>query len=222
MVAALRQCDGEHLQALAVVRDDSWVAASRFMRDLNDRMVEGGNTAAAEPFDLGHARRVLETFGRAYGALPASTDDLTADHECFLDRALSGLAEGDQVLPIRLSLFVEAVKRRAWVPRTIEVVGTSDVALAFLDEAFAAETTSPEWRRHRAGARSILTALLPEVGADVGDRGRSHHELLAASGYARRPADFNACMRTLEVEIGIIAHIHFDGMDEGKGDTQAA
>ena len=34
LVAALRQCDGEHVQAIVMVRDDFWLAASRFMRDL--------------------------------------------------------------------------------------------------------------------------------------------------------------------------------------------
>ena len=34
LVAALRQCDGEHVQAIVLVRDDFWLAASRFMRDL--------------------------------------------------------------------------------------------------------------------------------------------------------------------------------------------
>ncbi len=221
LVAALRQCDGEHLQALAVVRDDSWLAASRFMRDLDDRIVEGGNTAAVEPFDLAHARRVLEWFGRAYGALPAGTDELTSDQECFLDRAVSELAEGGQVLPIRLSLFAEAVKHRAWVPRTIEGFGTSDVALTFLEETFDSETTPHMWRRHRAGARSVLRALLPEGGAEVGDRGRSRHELLAASGYAGRPADFDDLLSRLAGEFGIITRIPPDGMDGGAEDPEA-
>ena len=34
LVAALRQCDGEHLQAVVMVRDDFWLAVSRFMADL--------------------------------------------------------------------------------------------------------------------------------------------------------------------------------------------
>jgi serine/threonine protein kinase len=34
LVIALRQCDGEHVQALVMVRDDFWMAATRFMRDL--------------------------------------------------------------------------------------------------------------------------------------------------------------------------------------------
>ena len=46
LVAALRQCDGEHVQAIVMVRDDFWLAASRFMRDLEIRLVEGENSAA--------------------------------------------------------------------------------------------------------------------------------------------------------------------------------
>ena len=37
LVAALRHCDGEHVQAIVLVRDDFWLAASRFMRDLEIR-----------------------------------------------------------------------------------------------------------------------------------------------------------------------------------------
>ena len=70
LVAALHQCDGEHVQALVVVRDDAWSGASRFMRDLRDRIVEGGNAAAVDAFDRRHARKILVAFGRAYGKLP--------------------------------------------------------------------------------------------------------------------------------------------------------
>ena len=51
LVAALRQCDGEHLQAVVMVRDDFWMAATRFMRDLEIRLVEGENSAAVDLFD---------------------------------------------------------------------------------------------------------------------------------------------------------------------------
>ena len=39
LVAALRQCDGEHVQAIVLVRDDFWLAATRFMRDLEIDLV---------------------------------------------------------------------------------------------------------------------------------------------------------------------------------------
>src|SRR5208283_4791231 len=78
LIAALRQCDGEHVQAIVMVRDDFWMAATRFMRDLETRLVEGENSAAVDLFDLLHARRVLAAFGRAYGVLPEKTSELTA------------------------------------------------------------------------------------------------------------------------------------------------
>ena len=40
LIAALRHCDGEHLQALVLVRDDFWMAATRFMRGLEIRLIE--------------------------------------------------------------------------------------------------------------------------------------------------------------------------------------
>ena len=56
LVAALRQCDGEHVQAIVMVRDDFWMAATRFMRDLEIRLLEGENSAAVDLFDLDHAQ----------------------------------------------------------------------------------------------------------------------------------------------------------------------
>ena len=57
LVAALRQCDGEHVQAVVMVRDDFWMAATRFMRDLEIRLLEGENSAAVDLFDPRHARK---------------------------------------------------------------------------------------------------------------------------------------------------------------------
>ena len=38
LVQALRQCDGEHVQCIVMVRDDFWMAATRFMRELEIRL----------------------------------------------------------------------------------------------------------------------------------------------------------------------------------------
>ena len=62
--AASRQCDGERVLApRQMVRDDFWMAASRFMRDLEIRLREGENSAAVDLFfDARHARKVLAGF----------------------------------------------------------------------------------------------------------------------------------------------------------------
>ena len=51
LVQALRQCDGEHVQCLVLVRDDFGMAATRFMRELEVRIVEGHNFATVDLFD---------------------------------------------------------------------------------------------------------------------------------------------------------------------------
>ena len=40
LVQALRQCDGGRVQCIVMVRDDFWMAATRFMRELEVRLVE--------------------------------------------------------------------------------------------------------------------------------------------------------------------------------------
>jgi serine/threonine protein kinase len=41
LVQALRQCDGERVQCMVLVRDDFWMAATRFMREMEIRLLEG-------------------------------------------------------------------------------------------------------------------------------------------------------------------------------------
>ena len=45
LVQALRQCDGGRVQCIVTVRDDFWMAVSRFLRELEVRLVEGQNSA---------------------------------------------------------------------------------------------------------------------------------------------------------------------------------
>ena len=120
LVAALRQCDGEHVQAIVMVRDDFWMAATRFMRDLEIRLVEGENSASVDLFDLLHARRVLTALGRAYGVLPETSSELSPEQRTFLEQSVAGLAQGGKVISVRLALFAEMVKGKPWTPATLE------------------------------------------------------------------------------------------------------
>jgi hypothetical protein len=67
LVQALRQCDGVRVQCIVMVRDDFWLSVSRFLRELEIRLLEGQNSALVDLFDLDHARKVLAAFGRAFG-----------------------------------------------------------------------------------------------------------------------------------------------------------
>ena len=211
LVQALRQCDGEHVQCIVLVRDDFWLAVSRFMGDLQIEVLQGQNIALVDLFDLIHARNVLAAFGRAFGRL---NEELTGDQEAFLDQAVSGLAQEGKVVCVRLALFADMMKGKPWTPATLkEVGGTEGVGVTFLEETFSAETAPPEHRYHQKAARAILKELLPETGTDIKGHIRSYAELLDASGYANRPKDFDGLIRILDSEICLITPTDPEGKD---------
>ena len=205
LVAALRQCDGEHVQAIVMARDDFWMAATRFMRDLEIRLVEGENSAAVDLFDPIHARRVLTAFGRAYGVLPERSSELTTDQRAFVEQSVAGLAQDGKVISVRLALFAEMVKGKPWTPATLRAVGgTQGVGVTFLDETFSAPTAPPEHRLHQKAAQAVLKALLPQSGTDIKGQMRSEAALREASGYASRPRDFEDLIGILDSGLRLI------------------
>jgi hypothetical protein len=114
LVRALRQCDGGRVQALLLVRDDFWLAVTRFLAGLEIDLVQGHNTAVVDLFDSTHARRVLAAFGHAHGRLAAEASQWTAEQQAFLDQVVAGLARDGRVIPVRLALFAEMVKGKPW------------------------------------------------------------------------------------------------------------
>ena len=205
LVAGLRHCDGEHVQTIVLVRDDFWMAATRFMRDMEIRFLEGENSAAVDLFNLDHARKVLVAFGRAFGRLPENASDTSRDQKDFLKESVNGLAEEGKVISVRLALFAEMMKGKPWTPATLkEVGGTKGVGATFLEETFSASTAPPEHRLHQKAAQAVLKALLPESGTDIKGQMRSRQELLEASGYANRPRDFDDLIHILDPELRLI------------------
>jgi serine/threonine protein kinase/formylglycine-generating enzyme required for sulfatase activity len=214
LVEALRQCDGGRVQCIIMVRDDFWMAATRFMRALEIRLLEGQNSAPVDLFPLRHAESVLAAFGRALGALPDGPGDTSKPQKAFLEQAISGLAQEEKVICVRLALFAEMMKGKPWTPATLkEVGGTEGVGVTFLEETFSAGTAPPEHRYHQKGARAVLKALLPDSGTDIKGHMRSHDELLSQSGYAGRPRDFDELIRILDGELRLITPTDPAGME---------
>ncbi len=220
LVQALRQCDGTHVQCLVMVRDDFWMASTRFMKALEIRLVDGQNSAAVDLFDPAHARKVLASFGRAFGNLPRSDDQgvhgresTYRDQESFLKEAVAGLTQDGKVVCVRLALFAEMMKGKSWNRGTLaEVGGTRGVGLTFLEENFSASTAPPAHRLHQQAARGVLKALLPELGTDIKGHMRSCAELLEASGYQGRRAEFDELMHILDAELRLITPTDPDGL----------
>jgi serine/threonine protein kinase/formylglycine-generating enzyme required for sulfatase activity len=248
LVQALRQCDGGRVQCIILVRDDFWLAVSRFLRELETRLVEGQNSALADLFDVDHGKKVLAAFGRAFGKLPENPGVTSKEQKEFLNQAIQGLAQEGKVICVRLALFTDMMKGKPWTPSTLKAVGgTEGVGVTFLEEAFSAATAPPEHRYHQKAARAVLKALLPESvgrignpsyvgrignpsygigkdGTDIKGHLRSHAELLEASGYgggkdAGRLRDFDDLIRILDSETRLIAPTDPEGKDGADEST---
>jgi serine/threonine protein kinase/tetratricopeptide (TPR) repeat protein len=217
LVQALRQCDGGRVQCIVMVRDDFWMAATRFMRELEVRLVEAQNSAAVDLFPIRHAEKVLAAFGRAFGAIPDNLKDLNDEQKAFLKHSVAGLAEEGKIVCVRLALFAEMMKGKSWTPTTLkEVGGTKGVGVAFLEETFSATTSPPEHRYHQKSARAVLRNLLPNSDTGIKGEMKSRNELLAVSGYANRPKDFDDLLRILDSEIRLITPTDPEGKDTGN------
>jgi serine/threonine protein kinase/formylglycine-generating enzyme required for sulfatase activity len=221
LVQALRQCDGGRVQCIVMVRDDFWLSVSRFLRELEVRLVEGQNSALVDLFPVRHAEKVLAAFGRAFGILPENPSETSKDQKQFLEQAVSGLAQEGKIISVRLALFAEMMKGKSWTPGTLrEVGGTEGVGVTFLEETFSADTAPPEHRYHQKAARADLKILLPETGSDIKGHMRSYAELLEASGYDSRPKDFVDLIRILDNEIRLITPTDPEGKDANDSAVQ--
>ena len=217
LVQALRQCDGGRVQCIVMVRDDFWMAVSRFGVKLEVDFLPGINTGLADLFDLDHARKVLAAFGRAFGKLPEKISETTNEQKDFLNQSVAGLAEEGKVICVRLALFAEMMRGKAWTPTTLkEVGGIKGVGVTFLEETFSSQTAVPRHRLHQQAARAVLKALLPNSGTDIKGEMKSRDELLAASGYANRPKDFEDLIRILDSEIRLITPTDPEGQQQGE------
>jgi len=125
----MRQCDGEHVQCILLVRDDFWLAFSRFMEHVEIDLLQNHNMAMIDLFDIDHAKMVLREFGRAFEKLPRNTADMSRDERAFVDQAIDGLAEDGKVIPVRIALFAEMIKSRAWSTATLKQIGGTKDAI---------------------------------------------------------------------------------------------
>jgi eukaryotic-like serine/threonine-protein kinase len=215
LVHALRQCDGGRVQALVIVRDDFWMAVTRFLKAVDVPLVQGGNSAAVELFDVRHTRAVLERFGQALGKIPADGDPGALDTTLFLDEVAHDLAGLDgRVIPARLSLFAVVVRHRPWTLETLRALGGVDgIGVKFLDECFA----SAPYKLHRGAAQSVLKKLLPPPTSAIRGSPRSGSELRHAAGFADRQAEFTDLVRVLDGGLKLITSVDADSSTRSLG-----
>jgi len=127
------------------------------------------------------------------------------------------------VVSVRLALFAEMVKSKPWTTATLNQVGGTDgIGVNFLEETFSSQRANPSHRLHAVAARGVLQALLPGLDTDIKGGMRSQAELLEASGYQDRPADFADLLRILDGELRLITPTAPEGRDsQSKSDLQS-
>jgi hypothetical protein len=112
---------------------------------------------------------------------------------------------------VRLAVFAEMMKDRPWIPQTLDAMGgVQGIDLLFLEDSFGSRATNPARLYHQRAIRQVLTALLPASGSPLKGHRQSREELLAASGYRRRPKDFANLLQILDRELRIITPIDAD------------
>ena len=205
LMLALRQCDGVHVQSLLLVRDEFFLAITRFASLLEVPLLQGRNMMVVDLFDPIHARKVLLMFGRAYDRLPDDGRALSADNDKFLDKTVSLLESDGKIFPVRLALFAEMTKGRPWTSTTVDSLGgVEGVGARFLDEAFSVEHAPANQRVHERGARGILELFLPSPGMSLKGQTRTRGELSIASGYAEGSHEFDALLQIMDNDLRLV------------------
>lgn len=217
LTEALRQCDGERVQAIVMVRDDFWLSVSRFLRELDIRILEGENASLVDLFDLNHAGKVLGLIGKAFGKLPESSKDWSADQQEFLRHAVDGLSQDRKVISVRIAVLADMLKSREWTLATLQDVGGIEgVGVTFLEEMFGARHAPIQNRQHQEAVRGLLAALLPAVGTDIKGSWQSAEVLQQAAGYEQKPAEFQELLTILDKNLRLITPV-----DEAEGNSSA-
>ncbi|MCA9216417.1 MAG: SUMF1/EgtB/PvdO family nonheme iron enzyme [Planctomycetales bacterium] len=207
--SALRQCDGQSVQCVLMLRDEYWMAATRFMNEL-DIPLRNDNCRAIDLFDLEHSKRVLVSFGTAYGRFETAPE-LDSSAREFIDQSVTELSDSDgRVLPVKLAVFAEMLKSKPWTPTTLEQSGgTKGIGVRFLDEMFNADSAPPQNRVLKQAAKNILTLLLPMTGSSIRGVERSLNELKEVAS-CRTESDFDELIRILDSELRLISLTHVE------------
>ena len=111
LVRAIRHCDGKWLQALLVIRDDQWLAASHFMQKIEVHQLHGQNVGILEGHTLPHASGLIQRIVDAMDAGPLTGTQRKSD---FADAIASAIEEKGRVAPLAIAMAVERLHQQPW------------------------------------------------------------------------------------------------------------
>jgi serine/threonine protein kinase/formylglycine-generating enzyme required for sulfatase activity/uncharacterized membrane protein len=205
LIEALRHCDGLRTQAIVLARDDFWMRVSRFFNELEIELAERDNFQPLYLFDVNHAKKVLVLFGVAFGKFP-DAGQLNEEQERFVDEAIRLLNDRGKIICVRLVLFVETLKEKAWNVETLKQIGSiHSIGSIFLEESLNSSRANPSARFHRDAICAILRCMLPEEDTNIKARLRKRSQLALASGFDEDSKEFRLILDILEKQLRLIS-----------------
>ncbi len=199
LMEALRQCDGENIQCLFLVRDDFWLSIQQLFGVLDSSIRDGENSLPLPLFDEAHASRILIDLGQAYGCIDDKPKKSQLD---FVKRSIWKLKTNGRIVPAHLTLFVEMMKQREWNVSQIEKIGHwQTLGVQFLDDHFG---STGKHQRLAPVIKAILTELLPPANSNIKSMGKTTHELKSAVTEHTNAGDFNSAIELLDRELKLI------------------
>ncbi len=206
--AALRQCDGEALQVLLVIRDDYWVSATEFLHLVECGVEQWKNARAVELIDRHHARRLLEAVGRSYGSLPALPEPLEQQHTEFLDRAIDQMVFKGRIVPIQLAMFMKMAKLLPWHPETLTHAGeTQGIYVNLFQDLFEGQAAPPVYQRVRGAVADILQRLLPATDQTTGCAVVALQDLEEAATWSGRENQVHRALQILIEDLRLVIRV---------------
>ena len=199
LVEALRQCDGDNLMCLLLVRDDFWMSAAQFMAQLDMKVQEGVNALAVPLFDRRHARKVLTAYGRATDALE---EQITDQQYGFVKSAVDEMSDNGRIIPLHLALFAQMMDSDSWNSAELRRIGGwQGLGVRFLEKMFADKRRS----RLEPICREILWQLLPDKSAaEIKGAQKSTRVLGAAVQAIDENADLAGALQLLDRDMRVI------------------
>ena len=209
---AFRQCDGQNIQVILLVRDDFWMSITSFTRAIEVNLADGFNTSSIDLFDDSHAQKVLHLFGAAYQRLPQNFSDLTAEQKEFLSKAIEEISVDGKTSCIKVALLAEILKSQTWAVSTLEGLGgIRGIGVRYLEQTFDSESSPPHFRRHQEKIAKTLSRMLPHDTISIRGQRVDLESLAAASELAVDSAEFGEVIKILDRETRILTPVDSAG-----------
>lgn len=224
LTEALRQCEANRIQVVLLLRDDFWMTATLFLKELGQRIEDGRNALVIPLFDERHARRVLEMFGRAHGALPSGTTPLSKPQKKFIEQAVAAISKQGRVVCIHLVVLAETIKDREWGQRDYQSLGGWEgIGREYIAGIFNNLQTPSYVKRHAKDAWLILQSLLPQLLNHEQIKGQALRlaSIQERAGLIGQDTRFQELIRFLEVEARLIAPLEDENVLEQSSASNA-